>query len=78
MERKVNPGLQKCYGDYYRFHCDEVTACILLKSLDKWKDSVIIRTRDNDMLEACDILVDIGAKYDPETNRWGSNEKACN
>lgn len=31
----------------------------------KFKNATIIRTRDPKLLEECDIVVDVGGKYDP-------------
>ncbi|KAK2578964.1 hypothetical protein KPH14_011167 [Odynerus spinipes] len=52
------------------FHCDEALAIFMLKLLPRYKDAVIIRSRDPDILVTCDILIDVGGKYDPSTNRY--------
>lgn len=57
------------------FHCDEVTACVLLKTLDKWKDSAIIRTREDNLLQQCDIVIDNGHIFDPEKNRFDHHQR---
>ena len=48
------------------FHCDESLACFLLKQTEEFKDAEIIRTRDPSVIETADIVVDVGAIYDPE------------
>lgn len=45
------------------FHCDDVMCYAILKLL--YKDIKLIRTRDEEELEKCDILFDIGEKHDP-------------
>ncbi|KAL2717168.1 UPF0160 protein [Vespula squamosa] len=52
------------------FHCDEALAIFLLKLLPKYKDGVIVRSRNLDILDTCDIVVDVGNKYDPSTHRY--------
>ncbi|XP_078041097.1 MYG1 protein C27H6.8 [Augochlora pura] len=52
------------------FHCDEVLACYMLKTLPRYKDAEIIRSRDLDILNTCDVVVDVGGKYDPSTHRY--------
>ena len=49
-----------------RFHCDEVLACTMLTHFtEKFKDAKIVRSRDPKIWETCDILVDVGGKYEP-------------
>lgn len=48
-----------------QFHCDEVLACFMLKQLPEFKNACIVRTRDEEILTTCDIVVDVGAVYDP-------------
>lgn len=47
------------------FHADEALAVYMLKLLPKWKDAQVIRTRNLELLDTCDIVVDVGAKYEP-------------
>lgn len=58
-----------------KFHCDEALACAMLKLLPRWRDAVLVRTRDTDMLAQCDIVVDVGATYDPATLRFDHHQK---
>ena len=51
------------------FHCDEVLACTMLLYTDNFSNSVIVRTRDQEVLNTLDILVDVGAEYIPEKLR---------
>lgn len=49
-----------------RFHADEILACVLLKFLPEFKDSDIQRSRDQKIIDAGDVVVDVGGVYDPE------------
>lgn len=57
------------------FHCDEVLACFMLKQLDEYKDAEIIRTRDPAKLNTCDIVVDVGAVFDPEKKKFDHHQR---
>jgi len=58
------------------FHADEVLACALLRILPKFKTSEIVRTRDPAVLKECDIVVDVGAEFVPENNRFDHHQKS--
>nr|CAD7598391.1 unnamed protein product [Timema genevievae] len=60
------------------FHCDEVLACYLLKKLPQYKDATIVRTRDQAVLDTCDIVVDVGGHYDPLTHRYDHHQRGFN
>ncbi|KAJ8665082.1 hypothetical protein QAD02_006744 [Eretmocerus hayati] len=60
------------------FHCDEVLACSMLKLLPQYKDATIIRTRDQSVLDTCDVVVDVGGKYDPKTHRYDHHMREFN
>ena len=47
------------------FHCDESLACYLLLQTEQFKDSEIVRSRDPEIIKTGDIVVDVGAEYDP-------------
>lgn len=57
------------------FHCDESLACFLLKLLPQYKDAEIVRTRDDAVLDKCDIVVDVGGKYDPANHRYDHHQR---
>lgn len=57
------------------FHCDEVLACFLLRRLPEYTYSEIIRTRDSNILDTCDIVVDVGGVYDPKTHRYDHHQR---
>ncbi len=58
-----------------QFHCDEVLACWLLRTTEKFKGAEIVRTRDPKILDLCDIVVDVGATYDPAKLRLDHHQR---
>ncbi|CAM9350578.1 unnamed protein product [Discosporangium mesarthrocarpum] len=68
---------RKCIGTHSgTFHCDEALACAMLKLLPAWSDAVVVRTRDEAELAKCDVVVDVGGIYDPDTLRFDHHQKA--
>lgn len=57
------------------FHCDEVMATSLLQYTSEFKKSIIVRTRDQEILDQLDIQCDVGAVYDPENKRFDHHQK---
>ena len=45
-------------------------ACAMLLCLPKYKDSIVVRSRDPDVLKLCGTVVDVGAVYDPSKNMF--------
>ncbi|XP_073973730.1 MYG1 exonuclease [Rhodnius prolixus] len=58
------------------FHCDEVLGCAMLKILRP--GAQIIRTRDEDKLAKCDIVIDVGSIYDLEKLRFDHHQRDFN
>uniref|UniRef100_A0A1I8BNE7 UPF0160 protein MYG1, mitochondrial n=1 Tax=Meloidogyne hapla TaxID=6305 RepID=A0A1I8BNE7_MELHA len=58
-----------------KFHCDEVFACYMLKKLPKFADYTIVRTRDQAILDKCDVVVDVGGVYDHRTKRYDHHQR---
>jgi len=56
-------------------HEDEVLACASLKLLPEFADAAILRTRDQALLEKCDIVVDVGAIYDPDRSWYDHHQR---
>ena len=52
------------------FHCDEVLAAVMLLQTRQFADSMIVRTRQDDVFDSLDIVVDVGGVYDPARNRY--------
>ncbi|VVC44683.1 Metal-dependent protein hydrolase,RNA polymerase II, heptapeptide repeat, eukaryotic [Cinara cedri] len=57
-----------------QFHCDEVFGSYMLKLLFPNLD--IIRTRDEELLRECDIVIDVGGVYDHEKCRYDHHQKS--
>ncbi|KZO96910.1 metal-dependent protein hydrolase [Calocera viscosa TUFC12733] len=57
------------------FHADEALAVYLLRQLPEYKNSQLVRSRDPAKLDACDIVVDVGAIYDPAKNRFDHHQR---
>ena len=52
------------------FHADEVLASLLIKFHPKYPKSCVIRTRNEKILNECDIVCDVGGIINPEKNRF--------
>lgn len=57
------------------FHCDEVLACWMLRQLPEYHNNDIVRTRNPEKLSGCDIVVDVGAVYDPAVHRYDHHQR---
>jgi len=57
------------------FHCDEALACYLLRLTKKYENAEIVRTRNPNELDQLDIIVDVGAVYDPSKGRFDHHQK---
>lgn len=60
------------------FHCDDVTACYMLKQLPRFKDHDIVRTRDEELLGKCEIIVDVGGVLDVDKLRLDHHQRSFN
>ena len=60
------------------FHCDEALACGMLKLLPRFADAPIVRTRKQDIIDKCEIVVDVGGTYDPKTLRFDHHQRSFN
>ncbi|KAG5229505.1 UPF0160 protein [Salix suchowensis] len=58
-----------------KFHCDEALACFLIRSTDKFSNAHIIRSRDPQVLETLDAVLDVGGVYDPSRDRYDHHQK---
>lgn len=59
-----------------RFHADECLACGILQLTKEFGKSVIVRSRNPSVLEKCDILVDVGAVYDPSRHKYDHHQRS--
>ncbi|KAJ2927140.1 hypothetical protein H1R20_g9941, partial [Candolleomyces eurysporus] len=57
------------------FHCDEALAVFLLKQTEAYRGADVVRTRDPATLDGCDIVVDVGAVYDPARQRFDHHQR---
>lgn len=48
------------------FHCDDAMAVAMLKTLDRFKNAEVRRSRDPKVWATCDIVVDVGGEYNTE------------
>ena len=60
-----------------RFHLDEVLAVKMFEYYLENKNIEIIRTRNPQDFDNCDILVDVGRIYDPVNFRFDHHQKSC-
>lgn len=58
-----------------KFHCDEALAVAMLKFLPKWRTAAVVRSRNPEVLAACDIIVDVGGQYDPDGGVFDHHQK---
>ena len=47
------------------FHCDEALGCFLLNQTDRFEDASVLRSRDPQVLNELDIVIDVGGTYEP-------------
>ena len=57
------------------FHCDEALGCYLLRQTKQFAEAEIVRSRDPDTLSKCDIVIDVGAVYEPENNKFDHHQR---
>lgn len=56
------------------FHADEVTACALLVNFGLVDRDRIVRSRDMNVLNACEYVCDVGGIYDPDLKRFDHHQ----
>ena len=57
------------------FHADESLAIFMLQQLPQYKNAKVIRTRDPLLIDQADIVVDVGAVYDPKIHRYDHHQR---
>lgn len=70
-----NMSLSKIGTHNGSFHCDDALACWMLKQLPLFKDAKIIRSRTPEILDSCDIVVDVGAIFDHGKRRYDHHQR---
>lgn len=56
------------------FHVDEALGCGLLHLLPQYAASPIVRTRVPADIDACDVVIDVGATYEPAKMRYDHHQ----
>ena len=75
-KRQKTDDMEKKIGTHNgTFHCDEALACYMLKKLPEYQSAEIIRTRDEKLLNTCDIVVDVGGVYDHDKYRYDHHQR---
>nr|KAJ0189506.1 hypothetical protein LSAT_V11C800390480 [Lactuca sativa] len=57
------------------FHCDEALGCFMIGLTSKFHGAQIIRTRNLQVLDTLDAVLDVGGVYDPRTDRFDHHQK---
>ncbi|KAF2299367.1 hypothetical protein GH714_031735 [Hevea brasiliensis] len=52
------------------FQCDEVLACSILRLTNAFSNAQIVSTRDPQVLDSLDAVLDVGGMYDPSPHRF--------
>lgn len=66
-----------------RFHADEVIATRILQFIFestfnlRYQTFHLIRTRDQKVIDTCDLVVDVGKVYDHEKGRYDHHQESC-
>lgn len=58
------------------FHTDDVSAVAMMRNI--YPDARIIRSRDLNVINSADIVLDVGGVYDPDNNRFDHHQSGCN
>jgi hypothetical protein len=66
--RKLAPKIIGTHSEV--FHCDEVVATTMLLYTKEYANSVIIRTRNQEVLDQLDLVCDVGGVFDQSKNRF--------
>ncbi|KAJ6805371.1 UPF0160 protein-like [Iris pallida] len=57
------------------FHCDEALGCFMIRLTDSFSDADVVRSRDPQVLDALDAVLDVGGVYDPSRHRYDHHQK---
>lgn len=55
-----------------------MSSILIIRLLPEYKDSKIVRSRDKAVLDEADIVVDVGAEYDPSRHRYDHHQREFN
>lgn len=74
LEQK--PASSKVIGTHSgTFQADEAMGCWLLRQLPTYRHSRVVRSRDKDVLDPLDIVIDVGGVYNHETLRYDHHQR---
>lgn len=75
MKTAALPPSGKVIGTHSgNFHADEALGCFMLRQLPEYAGARIVRSRDEMELAKCDILIDVGAIYDPSASKFDHHQ----
>jgi uncharacterized UPF0160 family protein len=57
------------------FQADEALGCWLLRQLPEFAGAKVVRSRDEEVLAKCDIIIDVGGIYDPSRMRFDHHQR---
>ncbi|XP_066319242.1 uncharacterized protein [Miscanthus floridulus] len=57
------------------FHCDEALGCFLIRLTSQFAGADVVRTRDSQILDTLDAVLDVGGVYDPSRHRYDHHQK---
>ncbi|XP_072987493.1 uncharacterized protein [Typha latifolia] len=70
-----NPNPRRVGTHNGSFHCDEALGCFMIRLTDKFSGAEIVRTRDPQILDTLDAVLDVGGVYDPSRDRYDHHQK---
>ncbi|XP_010919324.1 MYG1 protein C694.04c [Elaeis guineensis] len=73
-----NPSLKRVGTHNGSFHCDEALGCFMIRLTNKFSGAEIVRTRDPQILDTLDVVLDVGGVYDPSKDRYDHHQKGFN
>jgi uncharacterized UPF0160 family protein len=76
ISSSLTPGVPCIVTHSGHFHCDEVLACCMLKTLPEFQAMPICRTRNEDLITQAHIVLDVGATYDPANRRFDHHQRS--
>lgn len=71
----INPSIKRIGTHNGSFHCDEALGCFMIRLSNKFYGAEIVRTRDPQILETLDAVLDVGGVYDPNRDRYDHHQK---
>src|SRR3990167_6932227 len=61
------------------FHADDAMGCMLLKEFtNTYRGASVFRSRDSEVLNKLDIVIDVGGVYDHAAARYDHHQKGFN